>query len=294
MRGSAQRRASRRRDWHSRVMSTTAPPLVSFRDHLDSLAAATERLASAASSTWLGAEVPTCPEWTLLDLVAHAGMVHRWATAAVEGDRETMGDAGLLEEEGRTSPDPPAWLRAGSARLAEVLEAADDDLEAYVFLKEAPPAKRFWARRQCHETTIHALDALAARRGRRLVAGDVWFGPELAVDGVDELLVGFWQRGKSGPRSVSPYAALVRATDIGAAWLLEVGPDRTVTTRVDPAADGAALALAQAEPVGSDLAGIVTGPAVDLYLALWNRGGEVEDPAGLLPSWHAQTPITWS
>ncbi len=282
-------------------MSTTAPPLVSFRDHLDSLAAATERLAAAASSTWLGAEVPTCPQWSLLDLVAHAGMVQRWATAAVEGDRETMGDAELIAEEGRTSPDPPAWLRAGAARLAEVLEAAADDLVTPVFLKEAPPPKRFWARRQCHETTVHALDALAARFGRRLVRGDVWFGPELAVDGVDELLVGFWQRGRSGPRSGEPYAALVRATDVAAAWLLEVGPDRTVTTRLTPARPGDAVTgdLPGAVPVTlADAAGwpgaAVTGPAVDLYLALWNRGGEVDDPENLLDAWHAQTPITWS
>jgi uncharacterized protein (TIGR03083 family) len=267
-------------------MSTPAPPLVSFRDHLDALAAATERFASAASSSWMGAEVPTCPDWTMLDLVAHAGMVHRWATAAVEGDRETMGDAELIAEEGRTSPDPPAWLRAGSARLAEALEAAADDLDAYVFLAQAPPAKLFWARRQCHETTIHALDAVAARAGRALTAEDTWFGPDLAVDGIDELLVGFWQRRKSGPRSATPYAALVRATDVDAAWLLQVGPERTVTTRLD-------MGAAAGDDIAGALAGTVAGSAVDLYLALWNRGDDVDDPAGLVRSWRCETPILW-
>ncbi len=60
-------------------MSPTAPPILSIRDLLDGLAAAAERLASAAGISWMGAEVPTCPDWTLLDLLAHTGMVHRWA-----------------------------------------------------------------------------------------------------------------------------------------------------------------------------------------------------------------------
>jgi len=256
-------------------------PLLSFGEHLDALVAATDRLASAAGSTWLGADVPTCPQWSLLDLVAHTGMVHRWATAAVLGDRETMGDAELIEEEGRTAPDPPAWFRAGAARLAAVLHEAPDDLDALVFLKDAPPAKRFWARRQCHETTIHALDALAARDGRTARADDAWFGAALALDGIDELLVGFWQRTKSSPHGDPGYAALVLPTDADVAWLLRIGPDPLVTTRVE------ASAPAQADVV-------LSGSAVDLYLALWNRGGTVEDPAEVLPSWRLQSPITWS
>lgn len=83
-----------------------------------------------------------------------------------------------------------------------------------VFLKEAPPAKSFWARRQCHETTVHALDALGAVRGRPLTAADAWFDDDLALDGIDELLIGFWQRGKFAIRSAIPYAVLVRPTPL--------------------------------------------------------------------------------
>ena len=72
------------------------------------------------------------------------------------------------------------------------------------FLKDAPPARAFWARRQCHETTVHALDALSALEARPLTADDVWLTDALAADGVDELLVGFWQRRTKGPRSRNP------------------------------------------------------------------------------------------
>ena len=36
------------------------------------------------------------------------------------------------------------------------------DLEAFVFLNDAPAPRQFWARRQCHETTIHAVDMSGA------------------------------------------------------------------------------------------------------------------------------------
>ena len=35
------------------------------------------------------------------------------------------------------------------------------------------------------------------------------------------------------------------------------------------------------------------GTAADLYLALWNRGGTVDDPTGLLDEWRERAAITW-
>jgi hypothetical protein len=67
-----------------------------------------------------------------------------------------------------------------------------------VFLNDAPPPRRFWARRQAHETTIHSVDAIAARSQRWPTASDVAIDPLLAADGIDELLMGFITRGKAG------------------------------------------------------------------------------------------------
>ena len=71
-------------------------------------------------------------------------------------------DDAALEAEGRAAADPVGWLLDGAAPLVDALQSAPDDLAAMTFLKEAPPARAFWARRQCHETTVHALDALSA------------------------------------------------------------------------------------------------------------------------------------
>ena len=109
--------------------------------------------------------MPTCPGWTVRDLLAHQGMVHRWATAVVRGDDPATVDDAAIEAEGRAAPDPVGWLLDGAAALVDALQAAPDDLAVMTFLKEAPPARQFWARRQCHETTVHALDALVRPRG---------------------------------------------------------------------------------------------------------------------------------
>ena len=107
-----------------------------------------------------------------------------------------------------------------------------------------------------------------------------WLSEALAVDGVDELLVGFWQRRNKGPRSEHPYTAAVLVTG-GPVWLLDVSDQSPVTRRRE---GGAGI------PPGSPT---LSGSARDLYLALWNRGGQVDDPAGLLDAWRQGGAISW-
>lgn len=247
---------------------------VDLDTHLAGLADATDRLLQWAGEAGLEAPVPTCPDWTVRDLLVHQGAVHRWATAMLRGGDPRAVDIPDLEPEGRAAPDVTSWLRTGADELLTTLGDAPDDLEAFTFLREAPPARLFWARRQHHETAVHALDVLAAREGRTPTAEDAWWTPAVAADAVDELLVGFWPRRGRGPRAEGdPYDALVSASDTGDRWLVAVGTDATTARRLAPS-DGA-----------TDGAATLAGPAVDLHLALWNRGGSVDDPAGLLPRW---------
>ena len=54
-------------------------------------------------------------------LVAHQGMVHRWATAVVRGEDPAGVDDTVLEAEGRAAPDPVGWLLDGAEVVAELL-----------------------------------------------------------------------------------------------------------------------------------------------------------------------------
>ena len=134
--------------------------------HLDGLRAAVVGFVRYAERAGLAAPVPTCPEWTVLDLVAHQGMVHRWAAAIVRGEVPDDDEVAGFDTAGRTSSDPVGWLRDGSVEVTRAITEAPPDRESFVFLNDAPSPRGFWARRQCHETTIHAVDALAASLGR--------------------------------------------------------------------------------------------------------------------------------
>ncbi|MHC0433779.1 maleylpyruvate isomerase family mycothiol-dependent enzyme [Streptomyces sp. O3] len=217
-------------------------------------------LADNAELAGLEAAVPTCPGWRVRDLLRHTGMVHRWATAFVaEGHRSPRPGDGEPELDGA---ELLAWFRAGHARLVTVLQDAPADVECWTFLP-APSPLAFWARRQAHETTVHRMDSQSALRGTdgNIADGDTADGDTIdaafAVDGIDELLCGMHSRAKSRVRSAQPGVLRVRATGTGtdAVWTVRISEQTPVTERSDAGASDCEL----------------SGPAAQLYLALWNR-----------------------
>lgn len=253
------------------------PTQMSLSGHIDALAASGRILQEAAARTGLEALVPTCSDWEVRDLVAHVGMVHRWAAANLRGDDgHQPADS---QAEAASSEDLLAWFSAGLAALISTLHDTPDDSAAMVFLRDAPPPRRFWARRQAHETTIHAADAISAELGRRPRAAEVPVTPELATDGIDELLCGFVPRRRSQLRSAEPYTLVVRADDTGHAWTLRVSEDPVVTTVGDTAGPDA----------------ILSGTAAELYLGLWNRGDEISVTGReqVLDQWRSQVRVQW-
>jgi uncharacterized protein (TIGR03083 family) len=241
--------------------------------HLAALREAVDAFAGSATTAGLEAAVPTTPDWDVRRLVAHQGLIHRWATGHLRGEDP---DPAAAEREGLEAADPVAWLRAGADRLLDVLERAPDDLAALVFLADAPPPRQFWARRQCHETTIHAVDALSAVLGRYPRSADTWIGRDLALDGIDELLTGFVPRPRSRLRAEEPITIAVLPDDADERWLVAVSPQAPVTAR----------------GLGDDDADVVLrGSAVALYLTLWNRSDEVSDDS--LDLWAEGARVTW-
>jgi uncharacterized protein (TIGR03083 family) len=204
-------------------------------------------------------------------------MVHRWATANLRG-RSIEVDA--TERAGRRSPDPVDWLRNGAIDLVAAITGAPEDVRTIVFLNDAPGPLDFWARRQCHETTIHGVDALAAALGRYPRAADTWIDPAVAVDGIDELLAGFMTRSKSRLRSEAPQQIAVLADESGTGWLVETG-DRPAVVTTGPADE-----LADRADV------LLRGPAVAVYLTLWNRSDELDVEERALVPWRG-APVTW-
>jgi uncharacterized protein (TIGR03083 family) len=236
-------------------------------DHLDQQGAL---LAAAAERAGLDATVPTCPGWDVRALLAHVGMVHRWAAGIVRDEPGASRrsdfpapETGLLD-----------WFVAGHAGLVAALRAAPSDLAAWSFLP-APSPLEFWARRQAHETAIHRADAEAA------AGWSAEYEPEVAADGLGELLEGFY--GRKGGRLVADpgFTLRVMPLDANVSWFVQVGPDSRSVTR-----DGSA-----------DADCTLTGSAEDLYLDLWNRypSGSVSlsGDARPLHLWRDLAQVSW-
>ena len=208
----------------------------------------------------LDTRVPWVTAWTVRDLVGHLGTVHRWATAILRAGhamapgpeaRVTPPDTGLLD-----------WYSAGLTDLVSTLRTTPPDTPAWHMSPAADKTAASWARRQAHELVVHRFDLeVAAGVGHAPVA------PELAEDGVDELLTVIVPRWAHTEPLISADASVaVTASDTGRTWSIRV--DRgavTVTTYLTGTEDAH-----------------VQAPARELLLHLWGRPAPVSidgDPA---------------
>jgi uncharacterized protein (TIGR03083 family) len=249
-------------------------PLATYIDAIDIDG---ELLASAAEAASMDASIPTCPGWTVRDLLKHITYVHSWAGGYVAGavtERiKRLSEEDILQSASDDS-SAIARFRDGYHALARTLAAAPPDLNCWTFL-EAPSPLIFWARRQAHETAIHRVDVELARGA---VSS---FPAAFAADGIDELLMGFARRGKRELVADTRRTLAIHADDVGASWAVRFAPDGGEVERTAGTADCT-----------------VTGPAAALYLLLWNRGDgtavEVTSDRSLLDGWLAQMSVTWS
>ncbi|WP_420035605.1 maleylpyruvate isomerase family mycothiol-dependent enzyme [Streptomyces sp. cg28] len=198
-------------------------PLPTAR-YLDCLAADFDRLRSVATATDPGATVPSCPDWTVAELVRHVGQVYVDKTHAIREGAESE-----WPPKGTADAEPFALLDRAYADLREELTTRDPADPAGGWY--APDQTvGFWIRRMAQETVIHRIDA-------ELAAGtEVAPVPEdLAVDGIDELLKVFtayavseWPDYFTDTLADSP----ARTVDIhalgtkAAAWRVTIAPAR--------------------------------------------------------------------
>jgi uncharacterized protein (TIGR03083 family) len=209
-------------------------------DFLESLDADAARLRAAASAAGLTAAVPSCPGWTVDDLVRHTAMVYLHKIECMRTGAEPE------DWPPDTSGEPAFDLfdRAYATLVAEF--AARSDKEAAGGWYDPDMTVGFWVRRMAQESVIHRVDAeLAAGGPVSTIPADI------AADGIDEVLDTFlaystrtWpdyftdDLGAAAGRPV-----LVSAG--GARWLVQPGDDGV---RVGAATDGQPSAQVSGDP----------------------------------------------
>jgi uncharacterized protein (TIGR03083 family) len=236
-------------------------------DHaLLALREATSSMLVSVRAADQGAPVPACPGWVVTDLVDHLGRVHLWAAHSAR-------EGAPPEAYPRRDHDQPLadWYAGCVDVIVSTLGDLPPDHPSWTF--SADPAHgtaRFWRRRQFHETTVHHVDALQAAEALP-VTGPVGPVPGLtaedAADGVAEVFEVMAPRSLvrhagRAPLDVVPAPEPIAfcCTDVEASWTVRMV--------------GGSVELV--EGVAEGAVARVSGPATQLYLALWHRADAAE------------------
>lgn len=225
----------------------------------------------------LDTPVPTCPDWSARQLLAHVGEVQRHVGDVV-GGRLTTRPERVGAPEGVPRRAFLAWCRESSARLHEAFCARTAGDVAWNWSTQ-PKIAGFWARRMTHEALIHRCDL-------ELVLGvrsDVATG--LAADGIAEMFQVMAPRAVERQPRPGLFGRLrVDAVDFRASWTARLAPDAVVAAQHT---DGPVPAV---EPEVQ-----LRGTARDLLLVLWGRAEEssidVSGEAGVFAAWRSEMSI---
>ncbi|MGW2029924.1 maleylpyruvate isomerase family mycothiol-dependent enzyme [Streptomyces argyrophylli] len=208
-------------------------PWLTHDRYCDEIAQQVEQLrAVVTSGADLSATVPTCPDWSLEDLVRHMGGALRWVDALVRaraqenipwekvplgaGPRE-RGDAVALDR----------WLADTGELVVGALREAGPHTKVWAWSGVLNAG--FWARRMTCEITVHRADATLAAGLPYEVA------PDIAADALDEWLqLVEWVQGNTpreaardlrGPRRSIHLHATDTDPALDAEWLVELGEE---------------------------------------------------------------------
>ncbi|WP_460913969.1 maleylpyruvate isomerase family mycothiol-dependent enzyme [Plantactinospora veratri] len=201
---------------------------------LECLAADQARLRQVASAD-LAAAVPSCPDWTVADLVRHVAIVYLHKVECMRTGR--IPSAWPPDVSGE---EPLALLDRACLALRAEFDSRDPGALAPTWY-DPDQTVGFWLRRMAQETVVHRVDAELAG------AGPVTEIPaDLAVDGIDEVLrifLGYgsrrWPERFTDVLPDPPIRVLASAGP--ASWQVRLGPEGATVT-----ADRAAVARATA------------------------------------------------
>lgn len=234
-------------------------------DYLAHLAQDSDRFADVLLTADPMQPVPSCPDWTTVDLFWHLTEVQWfWGTVV----RERADDPAALSA---APPQRPSDLdtlghiyATVSAGLEDVLAAASPDTPVWTWADDKTVG--FVRRRQAHEALIHRVDA-------ELTAGQTSeIDPALATDGVDEVLR-IMHGGIPGWGTFERDGTTVRieTTDTGAGWTVALGRFTGTDPRSGEQHDLTAFEVVDDTAAADRPEATVRGSAADLDCWLWGR-----------------------
>ena len=195
--------------------------------------------------------VPSCPEWTMPDLVRHVAGVYAHKTQSMLLNEEPAAPPALASDDPLTALD-----KAYADLVAELTGRPFTETTATWYGPDQTVG--FWVRRMAQETVIHRVDGEQAAGATLAPIPD-----DLALDGIDEVLVCFLSYASRdypqmfGDLLTNCDGRAVRLDAGGASWSVRLAPSGVaVSTEV------------------SDTAARVRGEPAEVLLWLWRRVGD--------------------
>ncbi|WP_328992147.1 maleylpyruvate isomerase N-terminal domain-containing protein [Kribbella sp. NBC_01245] len=210
--------------------------------------------AAVSSAPSLDAQVPTCPEWTLFDLVQHLGDGrYRWAATVAAGPATAPPALEGAPSAPREREALLAWMAASTQQLVDALREAGPDRGCWTWWadSQSPQTSGAVARHQLQQMVVHTYDAQIT------VGAPQPLPDEAALDGVDEFLFTCCATTAAWPHE--PAVVDYHATE-GRSWRLSLSADGARTTR-----------LPSSDSEGLDASASLQGTASELVLALYDR-----------------------
>ncbi|MEU7436080.1 maleylpyruvate isomerase family mycothiol-dependent enzyme [Streptomyces sioyaensis] len=169
---------------------------------------------SVAGSPDLDVRVPSCPDWSLRDLVEHVTEVHRfWAAAVAAGLSEKPPT--VASADGTLSADLLARSAAATEELIAALRAAGPAAGCWTWWGDSgiPMTSGAVARHQVQEAAVHAFDAQLATGTPQPIPAVV------ALDGIAEFIR--LSHGTARPWPHEPVRIGLHSAE-GASWLIDL------------------------------------------------------------------------
>ncbi len=242
---------------------------------LECLASDYVALREAAAVADLAAPVPSCPDWSVTDLIWHVGEVYLHKVAAMREGKwpDPWPPPGLSEEE------PLALLSRAYGELTGEFANRSPESAALTWY---PPDQTvgFWIRRMAQETVIHRIDAqLAADVPVTAVPAD------LATDGIDEVLRLFLgYESSEWPEQFAALDGAHLADEDGKETIAVVaGESGAAAWTVRPSPRGVAVEDGASENART----VVTADQATVLRWLWGRAADSEVEITGDPAWAA-------
>lgn len=218
--------------------------------------------------------IPACPDWNIIGLLLHLGVVQRRVAGLIEKRQQEPPKFGIGSEDLETmklpeewlnwytsgkapadQPLPPQlieWFEQGTVGLETALSEADPDEPIWSWAGDGRQKVGFWQLQMAAEASLHRWDAQSVQPDITPEPID----PELALDALnlsfDIIPIRRRQRKQAIAGNGESYH--FHRTDGPGEWLIRFNPDGTVISH---------------EHAKGDLA--VRGAASDLLLFLWQR-----------------------